>query len=87
MSQERKFAQPTLPLTYREAVAVTPDNTNTLSVIADAIFVGGAGTVALVTAAGTSTTFTVAASTLLPLAVTQVKSTGTNSTGIVALYL
>lgn len=51
------------------------------------VWVGGAGTLAVVPANGTATvSLTVAANTYVPLYVTAVKATGTAATLLVAIY-
>jgi len=87
MAQPRKFAGNVLPLNYVDAVAVTPSDSTDLDVAADALWVGGAGNVTVITLGATTTTFTVTAGTLLPVGCTRVTNTNTNSTSIVALYL
>lgn len=78
------------PDTTQQAVsaeAVTPSNTNELTYVTQALWVGGAGDVALILQNDSSAvTFTVAAGSLLPFHVKKVLSTGTNATNIVALY-
>jgi hypothetical protein len=73
------------PLT--SAVAVTPHNTNELSYVTRALYVGGTGDVAVTMQDSGDVTFAdVPAGTLLPLRVKIVKSTGTDATNIVALW-
>ncbi|HTU22869.1 MAG TPA: hypothetical protein VMG10_32820 [Gemmataceae bacterium] len=90
------FAQPvttlpsaplaTLP-SAENAASVTPSDTEPLAQPATALWVGGGGAVALVTQAGQSVTIASApAGSLLPIACTQVKATGTTATSIVALW-
>ncbi len=75
------MAQPT----YTGFVAVTPSDTAKISKTAG-LWIGGAGSVAVLGVNSASVTFTnVAAGTLLPIAVTQVLATGTTATNIVAL--
>ena len=51
------------------------------------LYVGGAGNVAVVTAAGSEVTFSaVPAGSFLPVHIKQVKTTGTNATEILALW-
>lgn len=70
---------------YR-AVAVTPSDSTVVA--ARALFIGGAGNVAIVAKSGdTAVTLSgVAAGTILPIAAYQVMSTNTTATLIVALY-
>jgi hypothetical protein len=68
--------------------AVTPHDTNELTYTARALYIGGAGDVALI-AGGDSAAVTLAsvpAGTILPIRAKVVKSTGTTATNIVALY-
>jgi len=72
-----------------EAAAVTPNDSADLpNGMCRALYIGGgSGTVVLDTANNTSITFAgLQAGTILPLNVKRVRSTGTNATGIVALY-
>lgn len=65
--------------------AVTPSNTTVIS--ARALYIGGAGNVAVTALDGSTATFTsVPAGTILPVVVTKVMATGTTATNIVALY-
>jgi hypothetical protein len=69
-----------------DGVAVTPSDSTVLTTTR-AVFVGGAGNLAVVMASGNSLTLTgVTAGTVLPLRVTKVKSTGTTATNIAALW-
>lgn len=72
-----------------DAVAVSPHDTNELSRVTRALYVGGAGNL-VVTMAGTGggdVTFTgVPAGTILPIRVKKVLSTNTTATSIVALW-
>lgn len=77
----------TSPGTYTNVEAVTPSNSATIRPTA-ALYIGGAGTVAVVMAGEGNSTATfsgVAAGTILPISVKQVKSTGTTATLILAL--
>lgn len=68
------------------AEAVTPHDTNTLTRASRGLYIGGAGNVAVVMAGGDEVTFSgVGAGTFLPIRVTQVKSTGTTATLIIAV--
>ena len=72
------------PLT--DGVAVTASDSTVLTTTR-AVFVGGAGNLAVVLSGGTTLTLTgVTAGTLLPIRVTKVKSTGTTATNIAALW-
>ena len=68
------------------AVAVTPDDDNDLAHVSRALYIGGAGDVSLVTAAGDTATFTgLPAGFVLPVRTSRVRETGTTATGIIAL--
>jgi hypothetical protein len=72
--------------TATDAKTVTPHDTNDLSPgVCNALWIGGAGDVAVITAAGTTLTLTAPVG-LLPLQVSRVKSTGTTATAIAAFY-
>jgi hypothetical protein len=78
--------QPGLSSPATDGVAVTPSDSTVLTTTR-AIFVGGAGNLAVVMASGNSLTLTgVTAGSLLPMRVTKVKSTGTTATNIAALW-
>lgn len=75
------------PATYTSATAVTPSDSTTL-LRGQGLWVGGAGNIAVVMAGDgrTAVTFTgVPAGVFLPIAVVQVKATGTTATNIVIL--
>ncbi len=66
--------------------AITPDDTQNLSEIVRAIYIGGAGTITLVSFEGDALTFTnVLAGTILPIRAIAVKSTGTDASDLVGL--
>lgn len=68
------------------AEAVTPSDSTDLAIVSRALWVGGAGTVAVVMASGAAVTFSgVPAGTHLPIRVSRVKSTGTTGTLILSL--
>lgn len=76
-----------------DAAAVTPSNTVRLvdgagnSRTAVALFVGGAGNVAVTTEAGSTAVFTgVLAGTILPIRCTHVRATSTTATNITAMF-
>lgn len=70
----------------QDAAAVTASDTTHLGNVRG-LFVGGAGDVALVTAAGSTVVFAgVTAGAILPVRCTQVRATSTTATNIVALY-
>jgi hypothetical protein len=67
------------------AAAVTPSDTT--QIYASALFVGGAGNVAVVTEGDDTVTFTgVQAGSMLVLRIKQVRSTSTTATNIVRLW-
>ena len=69
----------------RYAVAVTPSDATVLQTT-KAIYIGGAGNVAVTMAGGGNVTFIAPpVGTILPIAVTKVLATGTTATSIVAL--
>jgi len=76
------------------AVAVTPSDTVPISFgtappnppYARRLFVGGAGSLAVVTIGGDTVPYVAAAGTYLYVNCTQVKATGTSAVGIVAEY-
>jgi hypothetical protein len=71
---------------YDNGVDVTPSDSADLAFRTRALWVGGAGNVAVRWPNGTSQTFqSVAAGTLLPFRVDRVLSTGTTATNIKAL--
>lgn len=68
------------------AAAVTPHDTNELSVTTRSVYVGGAGNLTVTMAGGGNATFnSVPAGTVLPIRVSKVLATGTTATNIVAL--
>jgi len=70
----------------RRAFAITKNDDNELAYVTKAIYVGGAGDVAVRMYDGTDVTFAgVAAGTILPIMVKRVLSTGTDATNIVGL--
>jgi hypothetical protein len=67
--------------------AVTPDDGRDLAVVTRALYVGGAGDLAVRMADGTALTFgAVPAGTLLPVRVVRVLATGTSATRVVGLW-
>lgn len=68
------------------AVAVTKSDTTKLTPT-QALFVGGAGNVAVLTVGGETVTFTgVIAGSILPVRVTKVLAAGTTATNITAIW-
>lgn len=69
-----------------DALAITPSDSVTFGATR-AIYVGGAGALAVTLVSGASVTFNgVPAGAILDLAVTQVRATGTTATNIVGLW-
>lgn len=73
---------------YMKAIAVTPsDTTDLVNGHTKAIFIGTAGTLAVVMSDGGTITFTgLSAGVIHLLSVARIKTTGTTATNIVALY-
>jgi hypothetical protein len=79
------MATPVEPITARDAFAVTKSDSTVFTRIPSAIFVGGTGDVTVKTEAGNTVTFIgVPAGVTLTVRVTQVLSTGTSATNMVA---
>lgn len=71
-------------LTYQSAAAVTPSDTT--QVAFRALYVGGAGNVAVQTVGGNTVTFTAPpVGTILPIEVQKVMSTNTTATLLIGL--
>jgi hypothetical protein len=69
------------------AAAITPNDGAELTYVTRAVYVGGAGNLAVVMYAGETVTFTgVPAGSLLPIRVKQVLSSSTTATTILALW-
>lgn len=66
--------------------SVSPNDNTDLAIRPRALRIGGAGNIAVVDAAGTEITYTVAAGEVLLFRAVRVKSTGTTATGIVGWY-
>ena len=66
--------------------AVVPSDTTIFSPPFRMLFIGGAGTITVVSMAGNSATYSVIAGYLLQVSGAKVMATGTAATGIVALY-
>ena len=75
---ENKPAQGHTPVTPSDAAIFSPPFRM--------LFIGGAGTITVVSMAGNSATYSVIAGYLLQVAGVRVMATGTTATGIVALY-
>lgn len=66
--------------------AITPSDSDALIEVTRALYVGGAGAIAVVLSSGASVTLSgIAGGTILPLRLSQVKSTGTTATSLVGL--
>jgi hypothetical protein len=82
-----QYQVPASPNTAINAATVTPSDTNYQAVPFRALWVGGAGNVAIVMSDGSVVTFTgVAAGYMLPVGGVRVNATGTTATAIVAVY-
>jgi hypothetical protein len=69
-----------------DGFAVTPSDATPFTTMARRLYVGGAGNVTLITAAGTTLLLTgVLAGSILPIQCSQVKATGTTATLIIGL--
>jgi hypothetical protein len=69
-----------------QAVALTKSD-STVIPVCRALYIGGAGDVAVVTANGSTVTFSGAvAGSIIPIAVTKLMSTNTTATLVLALY-
>jgi hypothetical protein len=80
-------------MTYTKAVAITPSDTvdfgagtSPEEVLCRAIYVGGAGVVAVVFQDGSVVNFTCIAGQILPVRAKRVNNTNTTATLMVALY-
>jgi hypothetical protein len=72
---------------YNDAFAITPSDTTVFNPVARALYIGTAATATLtvVTAVGNTVAFANVGPGVLPLAVKQVKATGTSASNIVGL--
>jgi hypothetical protein len=78
---------PTTPNPAASASAVTTSDSVDFSYPARALYIGGAGNVAVVLESGTAVTFSaVPAGAILPVVCKRVNATNTTATSIVALY-
>jgi hypothetical protein len=69
------------------AAVITPNDGTDLTYTSRALFVGGAGNIAVTMAGGQSVTFTgIIAGALLPIRVSRILSTGTTATNIMAIW-
>jgi hypothetical protein len=66
---------------------INPTDSQDLGTVPRAIYIGGAGDLAVVTLNGSSVKFIgLLAGTILPVRVKRVKSTGTTATALISLY-
>lgn len=71
----------------RNTAAVTPSDSQDLTAVTTALYVGGAGDLTIVDANGNTTTFkAVPVGTTLNVSAARVKSTNTTATQIVAIW-
>ncbi len=71
----------------RHAFAISPHNSNPLTRVTRAIYVGGAGDITLITEKGDEVLFkAVPVGTILPVRASIVKATGTGATFLLGLY-
>ncbi|NNH59461.1 hypothetical protein HLI01_22255 [Rhizobium laguerreae] len=69
------------------AAAVTPNDSTDLTYTSRAIYIGGAGNLAVIMAGGQTVTFTgVLAGAVIPIRASRVMSTNTTATSIVAVW-
>jgi len=74
---------------YARAFAITPHDTNALTEVTRAVYVGGAGAIVVNLQGQQSTDITLAAvpvGTVLRIKAYRIKSTGTTATNLVGLY-
>ncbi len=72
---------------YRHAAAVTPSDIVDLSNVSRAIYVGGAGNIALITEQGeTVTLIGVTVGSVIRICASRIKAAGTTATNLVALW-
>lgn len=73
---------------YNQAAAITPSNTVNFPLgLSDAIYVGGAGIVAVIFQDGNEVDLTCVAGQVLPVQAIRVNSTNTTATLLAALYV
>ena len=70
----------------KHAFSIIPSDSSDLTQETRALYVGGAGDLAVVMASGQTVTFAVPAGSLLPVRVDRVKATGTTATDLLGLY-
>ncbi|MEM7685933.1 MAG: hypothetical protein ACFB03_09465 [Paracoccaceae bacterium] len=69
-----------------DAISVTPSDSNDLTFTSRALYVGVSGDLRVLTAGGSTVTFTNVAEGLLPMRVSRVLSSGTTAADIVAIW-
>ena len=78
---------PNIDAPAENAVEVTPSDTVDLANTSRALYIGGDGTVKVITVGGQTTSFVnVVAGTIIAVQVTRVLATGTDATAIVNMY-
>ena len=87
MADQYSTIAPTLTSPALDAAAVIPNDTNDLPNISRALYVGGAGDIAVEMMSGASVTLrAVPGGALVPLRARRVLSAGTTATNIVAMW-
>lgn len=71
----------------RDALPVTPSNSEDLSMPAIALYIETGGTLSVITATGATRSLSVADFSFLPLGIRRVRASGTTASGIHALIL
>lgn len=80
------FASQDATMPAQQAFEITPTDTTAFASPARAIYVGGAGNIALITFAGTSITFNgLLTGSILPVGAQRINSTNTTATNLVGL--
>jgi hypothetical protein len=72
--------------TFKNAVSITPHDTNLLAQQVARIYTAGAGTVTVLTANDQVVQFTAVAGGTIPIQCKRVNATGTAATGIIGLW-
>jgi len=86
MPDRFQYASPSLSGPASHGFSVAPHDSNLLAETTRALYVGGAGTIAVVLASGASLTFaSVSPGTVLPVRATKIMATGTTATDILGL--
>jgi hypothetical protein len=81
------MASPMQPVTAQDALALTKSDTTVYRRMFSALYVGTGGDVTIRTAQGNNVTFPdVPSGAILPITGDQLLSTGTDASGIVAMY-